>query len=175
MKLANNNDCPTDPVQLKRRWEGGHMNGPARTFFLLMAAAVMVSGAKASLVDLAEASTETGDSSKVALIVEHGKPSESYDPGTQVVVTANAPPPGAQFVSWTGDVEILANPSLAVTTATIPFMAVKISATYTAPAATATQPEASSPGSDTTAGSEAAPTPQPTVSSPSTSDHGWEG
>jgi Divergent InlB B-repeat domain len=167
MKLANHYDRHTEPAQLKRSWKGRHINGPTRTFVLLMAAALMVSGAKASSIDLAEAPTEPGDSSKVALIVEQGKPSGSYDPGTQVVVSADAPASGAQFISWTGDIEILANPSLAVTTATIPFRAVKITATYTAPPATETNP-----GEMPAA---AAPTPQPTATSPSTSDHGWEG
>jgi hypothetical protein len=41
---------------------------------------------------------------------------------------------GAQFAGWKGDIAILANPSLPTTTATIPSMAVTITATYTAPA-----------------------------------------
>jgi Divergent InlB B-repeat domain len=52
--------------------------------------------------------------------------------GTLVTVTADAAPAGTHFAGWTGDVEILANPSLPTTTATIPFMAVKITATYSA-------------------------------------------
>ncbi len=51
-----------------------------------------------------------------------------------MVVSADAPPIGAQFVGWTGDVAILANPFLPKTTATIPYMAVTITATYTVPA-----------------------------------------
>jgi hypothetical protein len=54
--------------------------------------------------------------------------------GTLVTVTADAPPPGTHFVGWSGDVTILANPSLSTTTATIPFLPVTITATYTAPA-----------------------------------------
>ena len=68
--------------------------------------------------------------------------------GTLVTVTADAAPTGTHFAGWTGDVEILANPSLPTTTATIPFMPVTITATYTAPAtpspATPTAPAAKS-------------------------------
>ena len=55
--------------------------------------------------------------------------------GTLVTVTAAPAPAGTHFVGWTGDIAILADPSLPKTTATIPFMAVTITATYTAPAA----------------------------------------
>ena len=54
--------------------------------------------------------------------------------GTLVTVTADTAPPGTQFVGWSGDVTILANPFIPTTTVTIPFMAVTITATYTAPA-----------------------------------------
>ena len=54
--------------------------------------------------------------------------------GTLVTVTADAAPPGTHFVGWSGDVTILANPFIPTTTVTIPFMAVTITATYTAPA-----------------------------------------
>src|SRR4029077_16496136 len=52
--------------------------------------------------------------------------------GTLVTVTAAAAPAGTPFAGWTGDVVILANPSLPTTTATIPSTAVTITATYTA-------------------------------------------
>jgi hypothetical protein len=68
------------------------------------------------------------------LTVENGEPSGSYRTGNQVVVTADAPPVGAEFARWTGDIAILANPFLPTTSATIPYMAVTITATYTAPA-----------------------------------------
>ena len=54
--------------------------------------------------------------------------------GMLVTVTADTAPPGTHFVGWSGDVTILANPSLSTATATIPFMPVTITATYTAPA-----------------------------------------
>ena len=54
--------------------------------------------------------------------------------GTLVTVTADTAPPGTQFVGWSGDLTILANPFIPTTTVTIPFMAVTITATYTAPA-----------------------------------------
>ena len=106
------------------------MNRATRAFIMMMAAAFAISGAKASSITVAEAITDTADSAKITLIVEKGKPSGNYETGSQVIVTADAAPPGAKFASWAGDVEILANPLLAITTATIPFMAVKITATY---------------------------------------------
>jgi hypothetical protein len=55
-----------------------------------------------------------------------------------VTVSASAAPAGASFVSWTGDVEILANPLLSKTTATVPLQAVAITATYVHTAVAAT-------------------------------------
>jgi hypothetical protein len=71
--------------------------------------------------------------SMAGLTVNNGTASGD-EPGTLVIVTADAAPPGTHFVGWSGDVTILANPSLSTTTATIPFMPVTITATYTAPA-----------------------------------------
>lgn len=65
-----------------------------------------------------------------ALRVERGAGSGSYAPGTMVRVTADPAPAGQQFAGWTGDIVILANPSLATTTAIIPSMDVSITATY---------------------------------------------
>lgn len=79
--------------------------------------------------------TASSDSAKSSLTVVNGNRSGSYPPGTPVLVTADAPPAGAKFAGWTGDVAILANPLLPTTTATIPHMAVTITATYTEPAA----------------------------------------
>jgi Divergent InlB B-repeat domain len=67
------------------------------------------------------------------LTVKNGTASGDEN-GTLVTVTAAPAPAGTHFVGWTGDIEILANPSLPETTATIPSMAVTITATYTAPA-----------------------------------------
>jgi Divergent InlB B-repeat domain len=69
-----------------------------------------------------------------SLTVERGEPSGYYAPGTQVTVTADPAPPGQRFAGWTGDIVILANPFLSKTTATVPFMAVTITATYEATA-----------------------------------------
>jgi Divergent InlB B-repeat domain len=76
----------------------------------------------------------SSDPTKLILTVEEGTASGNYAAGEQVTVSANAPKTGAQFAGWKGDVAILANPSLPTTTATIPFIAVTITATYTAPA-----------------------------------------
>jgi hypothetical protein len=45
-------------------------------------------------------------------------------------VSANAPPAGQQFAAWTEDYQILADPSSATTTATMPSVDAKITATY---------------------------------------------
>jgi hypothetical protein len=47
-----------------------------------------------------------------------------------VTVTADAPPAGQQFAGWTGDIQILANPAVPTTTATMPSIEVTITATY---------------------------------------------
>ena len=47
-----------------------------------------------------------------------------------VTVTANPPPSGQEFSGWSGYIQILANPSLSTTTATMPSIDVTISATY---------------------------------------------
>jgi Divergent InlB B-repeat domain len=166
-----------DPLQLKRHWKGGLVNGIMRAFIIKMAAMVMISGAKASSISLAEEITDLGVSTTVALTVERGKPSGNFQPGTQVLVTANDPPPGAQFANWTGDVEILANPALSLTTATIPFMAVKITATYTAPETTPAETGPSTPlQTPNTATTRPAERPSRTDSnSASTDDPPWGG
>ena len=50
--------------------------------------------------------------------------------GTLVTVRADPPPPGKEFAGWSGDIQILANPSEETTTATITSIDVTISATY---------------------------------------------
>ena len=82
-----------------------------------------------------ETTAASSDPIKFSLTVENGTPSGNYEAGTLVIVSADAPQAGGQFAGWTGDVAILANPFIPTTTATIPFMAVTITATYTAPAA----------------------------------------
>jgi hypothetical protein len=92
------------------------MNRPTKLFFVAMAfAATAFSGSMAGLT--VNNGTASGD-----------------ETGTLVTVTADAAPPGTHFVGWSGDVTILANPFIPTTTVAIPFMAVTITATYTAPA-----------------------------------------
>ncbi len=81
----------------------------------------------------AEESTTSAAPENQALTVINGSASGNT-PGTVVTVTANDPPSGQQFAGWSGNVQILANPSLPTTTAIIPSTAVTITATY------ATQP-----------------------------------
>ena len=105
-----------------------------RTIKLLL---VVMTVAAATIPALPGGETKTAFSepTKFSLTVENGNPSGNYAAGTLVIVSADAPQAGAQFAGWKGDVEILANPFLPTTTATIPYMAVTITATYTAPAA----------------------------------------
>ena len=63
------------------------------------------------------------------LTVTNGSGSGQHVAGTIVTVTADPPPQGKSFAGWTGDVQILANPSLSTTTATMPSVDVMLSAT----------------------------------------------
>jgi Divergent InlB B-repeat domain len=78
---------------------------------------------------VAEESTTSAAPQSQALTVINGSASGNT-PGTVVTVTANDPPTGQQFAGWTGDVEILANPDLSPTTATVTSTPVTITATY---------------------------------------------
>ena len=64
------------------------------------------------------------------LTVNNGSGDGNYAAGTQVTVSANVPPPGQQFVAWTKDYQILANPQSPTTTATMPSVDATITATY---------------------------------------------
>jgi hypothetical protein len=90
-----------------------------------------------------ETLTPSNNAAKFSLTIEKGNPSGNYAAGTVVTVSAEAPSSGAQFTGWTGDTAILANPSQSTTTATIPFMAVTITATFTEPETNS--PSASAP------------------------------
>ena len=73
---------------------------------------------------------DTAASARYALSVNSGTGSGNYVAGTQVRVSADAASAGRQFVRWTGDVAVLANPSSSTTTATVPYAAVTITANY---------------------------------------------
>jgi Divergent InlB B-repeat domain len=109
------------------------MNKSSKLFLVTMAVAAATMSAQ-------ETTTASSDPTKFSLTVQNGNSSGNYAAGVLVTVSADAPKAGAQFAGWTGDVAILANPSLPTTTATIPFMAVTITATYTAPAGNLTPP-----------------------------------
>jgi List-Bact-rpt repeat protein/ferritin-like protein len=64
------------------------------------------------------------------LTVNKGGGSGRHVAGTLVKVTADMPPAGKQFAHWSGDTEILANPSIPTTTATMPSIDVTLTATY---------------------------------------------
>ena len=110
------------------------MNNKARHLFVVATTiAVSISGLKAFSIFHQDAQIPaSSDPTKFSLTVQEGSPSGNYAAGTQVTVSANAPKAGAQFAGWKGDIVILANPSLPTTIATIPSMAVTITATYTA-------------------------------------------
>ena len=65
-----------------------------------------------------------------SLTVNNGSGTGNYLEGKLVKVTADPPPAGQEFASWTGDIAILSNPFLATTTAIIAAMDVNIAATY---------------------------------------------
>jgi Fibronectin type III domain/Divergent InlB B-repeat domain len=69
-------------------------------------------------------------STTYTLTVNSGSGDGSYAPSTQVAVNANSPPAGQEFDIWTGDYQILADPSSSSTTATMPSVNATISATY---------------------------------------------
>jgi hypothetical protein len=65
------------------------------------------------------------------LKVNKGRGSGRHGAGDFVKVTADEPPAGKMFALWSGDTEILTNPSVPTTTATMPSIDVTITATYT--------------------------------------------
>ena len=66
-----------------------------------------------------------------ALTVNDGRGSGHHVAGASVTVTADAPPAGQRFAGWSGDIQILANPFLSTTMATMPSMDVTVNATFT--------------------------------------------
>lgn len=99
------------------------MNKSSKLFLVTMAVA-------AATISAQETTTAASDPTKFSLTVENGNSSGNYAAGTLVVVSADVPQTGAEFGGWTGDIAILSNPFLPKTTATIPYRAVTITATY---------------------------------------------
>jgi hypothetical protein len=93
-----------------------------------------VPGAKKAIPEVssggASARTQTTPAGAPTLTVNGGRGSGTYDLGATVIVTANPPEPGKEFVGWSGDTQILANPSESTTTATMPSIDVAVGATY---------------------------------------------
>ena len=102
VKFLQSIDAATSPIPLPESLEATEANGQTR---------------------VAAATAPT-------LTVNDGTGSGPHDVGTTVTVTANPPPSGQEFSGWSGDIQILANPSLSTTTATMPSIDVTISATY---------------------------------------------
>jgi hypothetical protein len=113
------------------------------------------------IVSLATSSAQT-------LTVNDGSGSGQYVAGERVTVTADPPPPEQKFTGWSGDTQILANPSLSTTTATMPSIDVTISATYAETAdrqtSIATATVSPSPSPSPTASPSPSPTPGGTCS-----------
>jgi hypothetical protein len=115
------------------------------------------------IVSLATASAQT-------LTVNDGSGGGPHVAGEQFTVTADEPPPHEVFTGWSGDTQILANPSLPTTTATMPSIDVTISATYAETAdrqtsiATATASPSPSPTASPSPSPTASPSPSPTAS-----------
>jgi Concanavalin A-like lectin/glucanases superfamily/Fibronectin type III domain/Divergent InlB B-repeat domain len=83
--------------------------------------------------------TPGGSSSGYVLTVTNGTGDGTYAPASQVPVSANPPAAGQVFATWTGDYQILANPSSPTTTATMPSLNATITATYKAASAPTNQ------------------------------------
>lgn len=64
------------------------------------------------------------------LTVNSGSGGGSYTAGTQVSISAYAPPTGKVFDQWTGDTSALASTTASTTTVTMPNAAVNVTATY---------------------------------------------
>ena len=77
---------------------------------------------------------DTG-ASLYTLTVNNGSGDGTYLEGTRVTVSADPPPAGQQFSTWTGDTAILSNRLLSTTSALIPAMNVAITATTRSPSA----------------------------------------
>jgi hypothetical protein len=87
-------------------------------------------GAKDFLSIDETARTEAAAPGTHSLKVNNGRGSGRHVAGKVVTVTADAPPAGQEFAGWSGDIQILANPFLSTTTATMPSIDVTVSATY---------------------------------------------
>jgi Ferritin-like domain/Divergent InlB B-repeat domain len=81
-------------------------------------------------MEAAAATAATTAATAPTLTVNGGTGSGPHDVGTMFTVTANPPPSGQQFAGWSEDIQILANPLLSTTTATMPSIDVTITATY---------------------------------------------
>jgi beta-glucosidase len=93
-----------------------------------------VPGAKNAARDFSSAGANSlaagGAATGPTLTVNDGSGSGQHAAGTTVTVTAEPPPPGKEFAGWSGDIQILANPSEETTTATMVSRDVTITATY---------------------------------------------
>jgi beta-glucosidase len=103
-----------------------------------------VPGAKKATRDFSSsgpsARTETTVAGAPTLTVNDGSGDGQYTAGTPVKVTADEPPPRKKFAGWSGDTQILANPSEETTTATMPSIDVTVTATYADDVPSAEQP-----------------------------------
>ncbi|HET7238072.1 MAG TPA: fibronectin type III domain-containing protein [Terrimicrobiaceae bacterium] len=77
-----------------------------------------------------EVSYKTASPAARTLTVNNGTGGGSYVAGTIVKVQANAAPTGKQFAGWTDDWQILSNPFIETTTATMPSLDVTVTANY---------------------------------------------
>jgi hypothetical protein len=120
---------------LKALTANGLFIGQTKEFFALLrelAQAADAAGRGGSDEDAgmeATAATATAATAPT-LTVNGGSGSGQHDAGTTVTVTANPAPSGQQFAGWSGDIQILANPFMPTTTATMPSIDVTITATY---------------------------------------------
>jgi Divergent InlB B-repeat domain len=122
---------------LKALTANGLFIGQTKEFFALLSELAQAADAAGhdDENDSMEATAATAAATATAataptLTVKGGSGSGQHDVGTPVTVTANPPPSGQQFTGWSGDIQILANPFMPTTTATMPSIDVTITATY---------------------------------------------
>ena len=72
----------------------------------------------------------TASTTKYQLTVTNGSGSGSYAAGTNITITANAPPSGDVFSGWTG--ATVSSPTSATTTLTMPAASATVTANYAA-------------------------------------------
>jgi hypothetical protein len=109
-------------------WTVSNLNDATTYYFTVVA--YNSAGVESQTSNQVSYTTSNSATDTYVLTVNSGSGDGNYAVGTQVQVNANPPSAGQAFAAWTGDYQILANPSSPTTTATMPSLNVTITATY---------------------------------------------